>query len=228
MGSGFKSFTAGAVLTASDMNNYLMEQSVMYFATTAARDSAITAPEDGMVAYVGSNDSSEGLYTYNGTSWRKGPGWNAPWGFVTATAGGSGGLGIVRNETNQNSLTQNAEVAMTSMTITFTAIANRFYRIVHFEPRINPTFGGNGFWVSKFRYTNTSGAIISETVISTLGTASGAPAGIRHETVTTMTAGSKVVIATGTPSLNGINAERSATAPAIFSIEDIGPSGAPA
>jgi hypothetical protein len=84
MGSGFKNFTAGAVLTASDVNNYLMEQGVMYFATTAARDAALT-PEDGMVAYIGSNDANEGLYTYNGTSWRKGPGWNAPWGFISYT-----------------------------------------------------------------------------------------------------------------------------------------------
>ena len=75
MGSGFKTFTAASVLTAADLNNYCQNQSVMYFATTAARDAAITSPLDGMVAYVGSNDSSEGLYTYNGTSWRKGPGW---------------------------------------------------------------------------------------------------------------------------------------------------------
>jgi hypothetical protein len=83
MGSGFKSFTAGSVLTASDMNNYLMEQSVMYFATTGARDTALSGSlEDGMVVYIGSNDDHEGLYTYNGTSWRKGPGWNAPRGAV--------------------------------------------------------------------------------------------------------------------------------------------------
>lgn len=85
MGSGFKNFTAASVLTASDVNNYLMEQSVMSFASTGARDVAVTAPEDGMVAYIRSNDSSAGLYTHNGTSWRKGPGWNAPWGFVQYT-----------------------------------------------------------------------------------------------------------------------------------------------
>ena len=69
MGSGFKTFTAGAVLTASDVNNYLMEQSVMYFATTAARDLAITAPEEGMTAFIGSNDDDEGLYGYDGSKW---------------------------------------------------------------------------------------------------------------------------------------------------------------
>lgn len=84
MGSGYKQFTA-SVLTAADLNDYCQSQSVMYFASTTARDAAITAPVDGMVAYIGSNDANEGLYTYNGTSWRKGPGWNAPWGYVGYT-----------------------------------------------------------------------------------------------------------------------------------------------
>ena len=69
MGSGFKNFTAASVLTASDVNNYLMEQSVMSFASTGARDTQIISPEDGMVAYIGSNDSSEGIYSWNGTKW---------------------------------------------------------------------------------------------------------------------------------------------------------------
>ena len=117
MGSGFKTFTAGAVLTASDVNNYLMEQGVMYFATTTARDTAITSPEDGMVAYIGSNDSSEGLYTYNGTSWRRGPGWNAPWGRVGSAVASANQTGIGA-----------ATVDVTSLTVTWTAVANRYYR----------------------------------------------------------------------------------------------------
>lgn len=97
MGSGYKAFTAGSVLTASDVNNYLMEQGVMYFATTTARDTAITAPEDGMVAYIGSNDANEGLYTYHGSAWRKGPGWNAPWGHVTEIVQASDSSALATN-----------------------------------------------------------------------------------------------------------------------------------
>lgn len=70
MGSGYKNFTAGSVLTASDVNNYLMEQSVMVFASAAARDSAITSPEAGMVVYIDSGTASEGLFIYDGSSWR--------------------------------------------------------------------------------------------------------------------------------------------------------------
>jgi hypothetical protein len=55
MGSGFKTFTA-TVLTAADVNDFLMEQTVMSFASTGARDVQITAPEEGMVAVLTGDD----------------------------------------------------------------------------------------------------------------------------------------------------------------------------
>ena len=64
-GLGKKTFTAGAVLTASDVNGYLMEQSVMVFASAAARSSAIPSPSAGMVTYL--VDTSE-MQAYNGTA----------------------------------------------------------------------------------------------------------------------------------------------------------------
>ena len=66
MGSGFTTFTAGNVLTASEMNNYLMEQSVMSFATAAARASAVTAPETGMMYW---DQALLTLNVYNGSAW---------------------------------------------------------------------------------------------------------------------------------------------------------------
>jgi len=71
MGSGFKTFTAGAVLTASEVNNYLMEQAIPVFATTAARDAAITAPEEGMTVFLNTGDRTEGLYSYTAGAWRE-------------------------------------------------------------------------------------------------------------------------------------------------------------
>ena len=65
-GAGKKTFTAGEVLTASDVNTYLMEQSVMVFGGTAARSSAIPTPSEGMVSYRTDIDIVE---TYNGSSW---------------------------------------------------------------------------------------------------------------------------------------------------------------
>ena len=52
-GLGYKSnFTAGAVLTAAQVQGYLMDQAVMTFASSAARSAAITLPTQGMTTYL--------------------------------------------------------------------------------------------------------------------------------------------------------------------------------
>lgn len=66
-GAGKKTFTAGETLTASDVNTYLMEQSVMVFGGTAARSSAIPTPSEGMVSYRSDIDNLE---LYNGSNWK--------------------------------------------------------------------------------------------------------------------------------------------------------------
>jgi hypothetical protein len=71
-GAGKKTFTAGEVLTASDVNTYLMEQSVMYFGGTAARASAIPTPSTGMTSYIGVSGTATipNLESYTGASWQ--------------------------------------------------------------------------------------------------------------------------------------------------------------
>ena len=71
-GAGKKTFTAGEVLTASDVNTYLMEQSVMYFGGTAARASAIPTPSTGMTSYIGVTGTATipQLETYTGSDWQ--------------------------------------------------------------------------------------------------------------------------------------------------------------
>jgi hypothetical protein len=54
-GLGFKTFTTGEVLTAADVNGYLM-QGVLVFADAAARDAAITSPQEGQFAYLKDTD----------------------------------------------------------------------------------------------------------------------------------------------------------------------------
>jgi len=68
MGSGYRTFTAGEVLSASNVQNYLMDQSVMSFAGSAARSSAIGTAnfEEGMVSYLQDTNLVE---VYNGTNW---------------------------------------------------------------------------------------------------------------------------------------------------------------
>lgn len=61
----FKTFVNGQELPASDLNTYFMKQTVMVFASAAARDAAITATE-GMVVYL---EDTNLLYVYDGSSW---------------------------------------------------------------------------------------------------------------------------------------------------------------
>jgi hypothetical protein len=61
-----KIFTAGEVLAAADVNSFLMDQSVMSFAGTAARGSAIGTATEGMVAYL---QDSKTIEAYNSSAW---------------------------------------------------------------------------------------------------------------------------------------------------------------
>lgn len=66
-GLGKKTWNALDVLTAADVNGYLMDQTVMKFAGTAARSSALgTGVSAGMVSHRTDGTVWEG---YNGTSW---------------------------------------------------------------------------------------------------------------------------------------------------------------
>ena len=66
MANGFKVFAVGEVLTAADVNDYLMEQSISIFADSTARDAQITSPVEGMFCYLA--DTNE-LQFYNGSAW---------------------------------------------------------------------------------------------------------------------------------------------------------------
>jgi hypothetical protein len=59
-----KEFEAFTRLDASDVNTYLMDQSVMSFAGTAARGSAIPSPVEGLTTY---REDIARLETYNGS-----------------------------------------------------------------------------------------------------------------------------------------------------------------
>ena len=64
-GLGFKTFTTGEVLTAADTNGYLM-QGILVFASEAARNSAITSPQEGQFAFTKDTNST---WYYDGAAW---------------------------------------------------------------------------------------------------------------------------------------------------------------
>jgi hypothetical protein len=103
-GAGFKDFVAGDVLTATQVDTYLMQQSIMSFAGTAARASAITAPAEGYMTYLQDTDQ---LSYYTGSAWVNAPGKNptlyAPEEVVNVSA--STATGTVTINANTDSVT---------------------------------------------------------------------------------------------------------------------------
>lgn len=67
---GWKDFASGDVLTAADMDGYVMAQIIGVFADATARDAAITSPQEGQHAFL---KSDNGLYYYDGSSWTASP-----------------------------------------------------------------------------------------------------------------------------------------------------------
>ena len=79
-GAGFKTFAAGEVLTAGDVNTYLMEQAIPVFADATARDAGISSPAEGQHCFLKDTDA---LQYYSGSAW--------------VAAGGAGGGGFETN-----------------------------------------------------------------------------------------------------------------------------------
>ena len=66
-GAGYKLFATGDVLTAAQVNTYLNEQTVMVFADSAARTSALSGVlAEGMMSYLQDTNAVE---VYDGSSW---------------------------------------------------------------------------------------------------------------------------------------------------------------
>ncbi len=64
--AGWFDFVNGQTLPASRVQDYLMDQTVMVFASSTARASALPSPTAGMVTYL---VDSGNLWFYNGSAW---------------------------------------------------------------------------------------------------------------------------------------------------------------
>jgi hypothetical protein len=81
-GAGYKLFATGDVLTAAQVNTFLMQQTVMVFADSAARTTALSGVlAEGMVSYLQDTNSLE---VYDGS------GWVGATGDITALTAGTG------------------------------------------------------------------------------------------------------------------------------------------
>ncbi len=121
------------------------------------------------------------------------------------------------------------EVTATDNTITaeevqitgssFTAVANRYYRVTYFEPTLIGSAGGT--FQQRIRLTNLAGTLqqVSNVTMVVIGNAG---AGI-CSTVVTLTAGTQNFVGTLQASAGTGTSSRSATGKAWLLVEDIGP-----
>jgi hypothetical protein len=130
---------------------------------------------------------------------------------------GRGVMAYAEVTTSDTSITAE-EIQITASA--FTAVANRYYKITYFEPKISANLNGNQFTM-RLRLTNLAGTVLQ---VSYMEPNTANFVMNVCEVVTTFSAGSIVVV--GTCAMGGTtgNANRSATEKAFILVEDIGPS----
>ena len=132
------------------------------------------------------------------------------------------GVVALASSTTSYALTTTETIA-TGMTVTFTALADRYYKITYFEP-VAETPSSSGLTYLTIRKTNATGTVLNNTLIRS-ESATADISGMTCLIITTLTAGSNTIVGTayssstsGTPDLG-----RDATRTAQLLVEDIGP-----
>ena len=134
--------------------------------------------------------------------------------------------GVMARATSQTTYvltTSHTAAIATGMTVTFTAEANRYYRITYYEPQAQtPNIVGNA--QSYLKQASASGTIIGNAVLG-----NETNAGDQHHLIIiktmTFTAGTTVLVGTGAVSSTSGTPQfiRDATREALLLVEDIGP-----
>jgi tripartite-type tricarboxylate transporter receptor subunit TctC len=99
----------------------------------------------------------------------------------------------------------------------FTAVANRYYKITYYEPGLGA--GGSTDGNARIRLTNLAGAVQQLQSFPVLSTGGGF---VHMTAITTLSAGTTNFVATLSATAN-VTATRSATRYAFLLVEDIGP-----
>lgn len=193
-GQGFKTFTTGEVLTAGDVNGYLM-QGVLVFASAAARNAAITSPQEGQFAYT---KDTNGLWYYDGAAWVA-SGATGDIEGVTATSpltgGGTSGtvtVGIQDASTSQRGSVQLSDSTSTTSSVlaaTPTAVKSAYDLAAAAIPKSTVTTNGDIIY-------GTGSATVTRRGIGTTGQVLTVSGGV--PTWATPSSGSMTLIASGT------------------------------
>ena len=123
--AGYREFVSGEVLTAVNVNDFLMKQSTMVFVDAAARTAALDGAEvEGMLTY---NLDTAALEVYDGTA------------FVAARAAGIGSNVVQAVKTNTFTTTSTSYTAVTGLSVTITPTSDTSKILV----LLNCTFSNN-------------------------------------------------------------------------------------
>lgn len=126
------------------------------------------------------------------------------------------GVMALNTVTATDSTITSEEVQITGAS--FTAVANRYYKITYFEPGMSA--GSSTAGNARIRLTNISGAVQQLQSFAVLSTGGGF---VHMSAVTTLTAGTTNFVATLSSDSGTITASRAATRYAFLLVEDIGP-----
>jgi hypothetical protein len=110
-GLGFKDFTTGEVLTANDVDGYLM-QGVWVFANATARDAAVTSPQEGNTCYLKDTDN---IMVYSGSAW------------VTKSATGASGSTLISRTSFSNQTSHIVDSVFSSTYSSYVVVIESIY-----------------------------------------------------------------------------------------------------
>jgi hypothetical protein len=202
MAARFKTFTAGSVLTASEVNTYLAKQAVINCDSSADYPSA---PVVGMTVYDLNDDA---LYVYAGATsgWR--PPWNLPWGRVASAS----------TTTNTTSI-GSSYTDLTGLSVTWTAVTNRRYKVTGYTDLSSTSAGLN-----NVRITDGSNNKTAETQFTMDANALSThnPIEVFTGTSGSVTRKLRARVGAGTG-----GTQANVYGPHLILVEDIGPAGAP-
>ena len=139
---------------------------------------------------------------------------NLPWGIVDATAGGTSGRGFVSRTTSQTLTTSEADI--TSMTVTWTAVTGRLYRL-SFSMRVV-----NGGTVQNAFIRISTGANVVALGSATRQQVSGEDQ-VNGSLIISGLTGTQTYKLRGFTQLANATIDGSANGPITFVVEDIGP-----
>ncbi len=179
------------------------------FTSSTLASTAIPSPYDGQAYYLNTGTETEGVQYWNGTAFRQ-P-WSMPWGAV--------GNAKATADTNLSTTAQTS----IGISATFTAVANRRYRVSY---AFSVLASSAALQTATFELWNASAKVEGLASLSVASTAYYVVSGIAYATAS---AGSTTwTIRALTGGGGGTVTHKGTVSPGWLTIEDIGPSGAPA